>query len=359
MIRVHAGGKWITLEEIGSGIAQPHVNNQEAKALLLIKQWIEGVSEFTFHTSGTTGPPRPLTFTRGQLETSARITAGALSLQPGYTSLVCLDVQFVAGAMMIVRSLISGMDMIIRAPSGNPFLGIHAPVDFAALVPAQLISMLDQGPEYLRTLKAVLIGGAPLPAGMAHRLQPFEGSFFATYGMTETLTHIALQKLNGTDRQDAFHVLPDFVVTLDDRGCLVVSAPHLGPEPVVTNDYAEMITETSFRILGRTDDIINSGGIKIQPQLVEELLQKILDRRKIYARFMVAGLPDDVLGERLVLIMEGDPLPPEHHSSLLSAMAEELPKYKAPKTISYIPRFTCTATQKIDRNATLRELQEK
>lgn len=358
MIRIHIGGEWLNLDQVIESFRSPS-DQQEARAIQLIKEWQSGAREFTFQTSGSTGTPGRKVFSREQLEASALLTERALKLKPGYTTLICLDVNFIAGAMMIIRSLVTKMNMIIRAPSSDPLHGMNEPVDFVALVPQQLHSILDRSPAMLDHLQTIIIGGAPLRTQLIEKLQQRTASFYATYGMTETLSHIALQKLNGSDRQTEFHPLPGINISTDNRGCLIIQAVHLGPDPVITNDVAEILGDDKFRIHGRIDQVINSGGIKIQPQKVEDIIQTVFYNLGIQVRFFLAGLPDDILGSRLVLVLEGSPHSHDEKEKILIALGNALDKYEIPRAFHYTPRFLITPTQKVDRIATLKILEIK
>lgn len=355
MIRINIGGTWFNL---GDQIPSTYLGQQESNVLRLIDQWQNGSTSFSFQTSGSTGPPRQIVFHRDQLAASAQLTATAFQLKSGYTALVCLDVNFVAGAMMVVRCLVTQMNMIIRPPSSDPLDGLHEPIDFAAFVPQQVQTLLDQKTTaQLDTMRTVIIGGAPISNDTIEKLQLRKAAFYATYGMTETLTHVAILKLNGPDRQREFHLLPGIKISIDGRGCLVLHAPHLGPDPIITNDLVEISSENTFRLRGRKDHVINSGGIKIQLQKVEEAVQEVFDETGIKNRFFASGIPDEKLGERLVLVIEGSPLSHNQEQIIIRGVAPALTQFETPRSLLYAPHFSLTPTRKIDRIATLASLQ--
>jgi len=354
-MRVHVGGKWNDeedLKHIDLGSLELH----EREAVQFINDWRSGKQAFTFHTSGSTGAPKRIIFHRHQLEISARITIEALQLKPGQTALVCLDTRFVAGTMMLVRSLVISMNIIIRKPVGDPLADVSDPVDFIAVVPLQLTAMLKESVSRLDRIGTVLIGGAPLDEIIVKSLQKRPGTFFATYGMTETLTHVALRRLNGPRKQEVFHLLPGFSATVDVRGCLMLRASHLGDDPIETNDLVEFVDSFTFRIHGRVDDVINSGGVKIQPSKVEETLRGFLPEAGYHFRFFVAGVPDDRLGERVCLVVESEPLTTIEGNNLLEMVKERLEKFEWPREIRYAKSFLETSTQKVDRRATLKSI---
>lgn len=352
-MRVQVGGQWHR-EETLKNVDLLSLHEHEREAVQFIREWKDGKQAFTFHTSGSTGTPKPIIFHRSQLEASARITIEALPLKPGMTALVCLDTRFVAGAMMLVRSMLIGMNIIIRRPSGNPLVDVSDPVDFMAVVPLQLAVILRESVDVLDRIANVIVGGAPLDEPVVKMLQQRRGTFFATYGMTETITHVALRCLNGPGQQDAFHLLPGFSATSDFRGCLILRAAHLGDESIETNDLVQFVTPSTFHIHGRIDDVINSGGVKIQPAHIEDLLRAILPEAGYHFRFFVAGVPDERLGERVCLLIEHMPLADMEEKKLMQLVTGGLEKFETPREIRYVKTFLETPTGKIDRRATLR-----
>ncbi len=261
----------IAISDIQSGIFS-YANNVDHPALQFCEKWLSGQESFTLQTSGSTGTPKQINVTRDQLKSSAHLTAKAIGLQKNDTSLICLDTRYIAGIMMIVRSLETSMNMIIVEPSSNPLEKVEEDdtIDFTALVPLQLETILKSPQrEKLNKIKNTLIGGAALNPKTIKELEGLPCSFFATYGMTETLSHIALQKLNGKNAQDFFEVLPGITITKDERGCLVINAPHISVDPVITNDLVELFGSSQFRWLGRVDTIINTGGVKVIPEKIE------------------------------------------------------------------------------------------
>jgi O-succinylbenzoic acid--CoA ligase len=286
---------------------------------------------------------------------SAQATAQALSLQPGWTALVTLDTRFVAGKMMLVRSLLTGMRIVAREPSSNPLekLPEDLRIDFAALVPYQIETLL-QSPQAMRlgAIGTIIIGGAPLSAPTAHRLAALPCRAYLTYGMTETISHIALQRLDPHTEPGIFEALPGITLDTDPRGCLVIGASYIPQGRVVTNDRVEIIAEKKFRWLGRWDNVINTGGFKINPETIEYQIEKIFHRFDITNPFFVAGMPDPKFGEKLVLVMEGNV-----EKNLVSKIDEAIKSIargeERPKSVIFVPVFTRTDTQKVNRKVTL------
>jgi len=352
-----AGKTILSSDDLLKGVLLPSFSLQETNAVQFCSSWLSGQQSFNFQTSGSTGIPKKISFRRDQLLSSALLTQKALQYESGNTALICLDVNFIAGAMMLVRSMVSGLNMVIVSPSSDPLEGVFDKIDFAAFVPLQVATLLASSNKKINGIKTFIVGGAPLNPGMLQALQDFPGSAFATYGMTETISHIALQKLNGPDRQDFFEALPGVSLDTDERGCLTIQSDHLGVQPVVTQDRVTLVGKNKFHWLGRADQIINSGGIKIQPREIESIVQFFFEGHQIKNRFFVAGVPDAHLGQKVVLIVEGS-LDQNLSTALQKEFQVRLSRYEIPQQIIICKQFSETATQKIDRMATLTLLKD-
>ena len=334
--------------------------NDYARATLdICHHWLAGQPEFVVKTSGSTGAPKPISITRQQMEASARATGEALGLQAGMRSLVCLPTSYIAGRMMLVRGFVLGMPLVVVEPSSNPFANLpdDRAFDFTALVPLQLQTALDAGPserEILDKMQAILIGGGPVSLSLHERLQAIEAPIYHTYGMTETVTHIALRRLNGAAQSDAFFSLPGVELEVDGRGCLSIRSAVTRGEVVQTNDSVDLRADGSFVWLGRVDNVVNSGGVKVQVERVEAVLERLLhafDEPLLARRYFVGALPDERLGEAVTLFVEGEALAGDVEGKLLSALRQALPAYEVPRTFCYIAEFVETPTGKIDRKA--------
>ena len=302
----------------------------------------------TVHTSGSTGEPKPMQARKDFMEASARMTCRFLGLREGNSALLCLPLRFIAGKMMVVRSLVAGLRLIPCEPCGHPLRGLQEPPDFAAMVPLQVFNSLQvpEEAETLRGIKNLIIGGGPVDDDLAAQLKDFPNAVWSTYGMTETLSHIALRRLSGPSA-DAWYTPFDGVrLSLNEHGCLVVTAPHIGCHNLATHDIAEMDARGRFRILGRSDNTINSGGIKIQPEQVEETL-----RRNGLAHVLLTSVPDPKFGESTVLLTTADPTEAQRicHSCL--------PPYTIPRRILRVPALPLTTTAKPNRPAAQRLAQ--
>ncbi|HYG39693.1 MAG TPA: AMP-binding protein [Cytophagales bacterium] len=351
-------GKRISFSNIlSSSFLGDNLNTYYQNTLSFIRDWLSGKEVFDLQTSGSTGVPKVITVSRAQLTYSALASAKALNLLPGYSALVCLNTKYIAGIMMMVRSLVTGMKMRIIEPSSNPLETLSASdnFDFTAWVPLQMEKVLDCLPEnevLLNKFKCIIVGGAPVSASLQSKINNITVPVYLTYGMTETLSHIALQKLNGPDADDYFQALDEVELGIDSRGCLTVKSPVTLNETIVTNDLVELLERNRFRFLGRLDNVINSGGVKILPEKIEALLDDTFLRLGLSRRFFIFGTPDERLGEQVTLFIEGETLSEEEKSLTFSVLKANLSSYEIPKEIRFINSFIETATGKVNRKAT-------
>ncbi|ADB37795.1 AMP-binding protein [Spirosoma linguale] len=344
----------------------------EEEALAFCRAWLGGQQQFTLYTSGSTGTPKPIELTRAQMQASAQLTGQTLGLQTGDAALVCLNIRYVAGIMMLVRGLELGLPMTIIDPSANPLLDFTPGTDtfaFTALVPLQVQTILDGSPDKLPLLdgmKAILVGGAATSSALEKAIGLIKAPVYATYGMTETVSHIALRRLNGSLASEFFTALQGVQLGTDARGCLHITSVATNFDLIQTNDVVELLPDTGtgntqFRLLGRADRIINSGGVKVQPEQVEQLIYSVLANRPpnndtLPPRLFVAGLPDERLGQRVVVICEQVAIDMQRWATAQALIREKLGAYAVPKEIIPVARFLETPTGKIDQKATIAQI---
>ncbi|MBC7891754.1 MAG: AMP-binding protein [Sphingobacteriaceae bacterium] len=335
----------------------------QMRVLNFCQQWQAEETSFLLRTSGSTGIPKPIQLTRSQMIASAILTGQTFGLQSGDRALCCLDVQYVAGMMMLVRALELKLSVVVVEPSTAPLKEWPTEWDlhFAAFTPLQLHTIVHQSSNaqaILRSAKAILVGGAPVSVQLEAELQHLEAPLFATYGMTETVSHVAIRRINGTTRSDAFRVLNGVEAGADERGCLWVRGGMTDFALIQTNDLVEWVDTRQFRWMGRFDSIINSGGLKIQPERVEAIVSSVLLAAGMDARFFVMGLRDERLGQCVGLISEGGPLAAEIRERIQSAVEAQVSRYAVPRRWLSVLHFDETATGKLDKRATLQSLGE-
>ena len=307
-----------------------------------LAQWNDTSDVIEVHTSGSTGKPKRLLVEKRRMVNSARITCDFLGLKEGDTALLCMPLDYIAGKMVVVRSLVSHLHLISVMPSSHPLKDITQPIDFAALVPLQVYSSLQEPAERerLMSIRHLIIGGGAIDDSLESQLQQFPNAVWSTYGMTETLSHIALRRISGENSLLWYSPLDGVDVSLSSDSCLEIYAPQVNPEKLHTNDIAELRTlpdgSKEFRILGRKDNVIDSGGIKIQAEEVERLL-----RPHLSCGFMITKVSDARLGEAVTILIESDDA-----YLALSICKHVLPKHWVPRHVLPISHIPLTETGK-------------
>ena len=312
-----------------------------------LEVWFDEKGYVEVQTSGSTGNPKRIRLHKSHMVNSAMSTGSYFNLGPGTKALLCLSTHFIAGKMMWVRALELGWDLDIAKNYSQPLHDENSKYDFVAMVPLQV----QQSLVHLNRVQKLIVGGGVVSPQLRSCLQSLTTEVFATYGMTETITHIAVQRLNHTkdEHRVLYEALPSVKLSTDDRGCLVIDAAFVSEAMVITNDIVELYSKTSFRWVGRFDSIVNSGGVKLQPEAIEAKLAKVLD-----GCFMICGIPDERLGEKLVLIVEGSGAAIDAKEAIKTyLMGANLEKYEFPKVICFVAVFVRTETGKIQRAKTL------
>jgi len=320
-------------------------------------EWHDSSPTLLVHTSGSTGKPKPLCVEKRRMEASALMTCSFLGLQEGDSALLCMPLDYIAGKMVVVRALTCGLHLISIPPCGHPLATEHLDsfpkpfsMDFAAMVPLQVWNSLQVPEECERLMKIrhLIIGGGAIDSRMAQQLAKFPHQVWSTYGMTETLSHIALRRLNGPHASEWYTPLDGVQLSLTVDDCLVIEAPAVYEGQLVTNDRAELCSDGRFRILGRKDNVICSGGIKIQIEEVESVLRNWLQEP-----FMVTKMPDVKLGEQVVLLTTSTSI-----DKVVDLCRAHLPKYWVPRRVITIKQLPMTETGKPARHEAERIAQE-
>ena len=319
---------------------------------VFLSEWNNDSPFVHVQTSGSTGAPKPMLAEKRRMLASARITNDFLGLHEGDTALLCMSLDYIAGKMMVVRSMERGLKLLTVEPSGHPLNHCQSAIDdckidFAAMVPMQVYNTLQvpEERERLMGIRHLIIGGGAIDDALGAELKNFPNAVWSTYGMTETLSHIALRRLSGPEASDWYTPFPSVQVSLSDEGCLVIDAPEVCPECLVTNDIAEISTQ-GFRILGRKDNVICSGGIKIQIEEVERHLRPFLR-----APYLISKRPDPKFGEVAVLLTE------DSVDEARQVCERVLPKYHLPRHYLHVDHLPLTETGKPARQQAARIAQ--
>lgn len=331
LIRRHAG--------ISEGI------RKDLYAFLI--SWFSEQETMTVQTSGSTGTPKMMQVSKQGMMNSACRTCRFLGLHEGDSLLLSMNLKYIGAQMMIVRALVAGLDVRLREPAAHPLATLEQSVDFLSMVPMQLASSLQKGSErkLLNAARVVLVGGGAVDRLLEEELQTLACKVYSTYGMTETLSHIAMRCLNGPERSERYYPLEGVGLSLSDRETLVIDVPDICGESLETNDRAVIYPDGSFVIKGRADNVINSGGIKIQIEEDEARLQGVLP-----FPFVLTSVSDIFYGEKVVLLAEckEDQF---KEKSWFTILKEVLPQYHAPRDIFFINSIPRTENGKVDRKA--------
>ncbi len=328
---------------IAEKLSLPQLPEWERELYTFLKEWVSPSDFIEARTSGSTGTPQTIRLPKTTMLQSARRTIEYFGLQAGNRILLSLPCRFIAGKMMVVRAIIGQMNLITVDPSTDFELLRNNTFDFGSMVSNQVFKLLESssGKEKLENISNLLIGGSSIPANLEVQISQLKSRVVSTYGMTETASHIAIRELSGENRSDIYHCLPGISVSTGENDCLQI---HVAEriEPLQTKDIAELLSSTSFRILGRVDDVIISGGIKYWPEKIEKKLESAIPER-----FVISSVPDEKLGEKLVLVIEGEPVDIE---IIQQKSAELLPPFERPKAIYFMAKFPETQNGKLKRN---------
>lgn len=305
--------------------------------------WLDSSCDYVIgHTSGSTGKPKEIKLLKADMVQSARLTNRFFNLGVGSRFFLCLSPDYIAGKMMIVRAMEAGGEIVEEKPSNNPLAAYAGePFDLVAVVPSQAQALVGH-PARFRFVKNLIVGGGAVSDRLRCDLARLDVEAYSTYGMTETCSHVALSRLSADVRP--YRALPPVTFSVDDRGCLVVHTPQFSFPSLTTNDVVELLSEQEFRWIGRYDNVINTGGIKVFPEDIEKQIAS-----KIHCRYYIAARPSEKWGSEVVLVLESKPLCESEKSSLLQTLKSVLPTFSVPKDIVCFPVFRETSSGKVIR----------
>ncbi len=307
-----------------------------------ILEWFNDEDHVVVHTSGSTGEPHELRLSKELMKASARLSAEYFNMNAGNDVLLCLPAAYIAGKMVIVRAFTIGFNLNWVEPSINPLLKIDRSFHLTSFTPMQVDEMLRSSLEKFERIEKILVGGGPISAALDQRLRETKNAVYATYGMTETISHVAVRKVNAPGT--LFHALPGVKFSVDDDSCLIISAMHIDAKAIKTNDVVQLVGPYSFNFLGRIDNVINCGGIKLYPEKIENQISTLLQ-----SDFYLWKKSDDAMGEKMVLYIEGEPYSDTEILRLKSSLKLLLNTFEIPREILFTPQFDRTETGKVIR----------
>ena len=347
----------------------------ELEVLVFLRTWFDDNPELEVKTSGSTGTPKVMSVSKERMMNSARLTLEFLQLERGDRALLCMPLEYIAGKMVVVRALVGGLDLQVVAPCGHPLQKVAADLDFAAMIPLQVYNSLQKPGERARlaAVKQLIIGGGAIDAALEQELRSFPHKVWSTYGMTETLSHIALRRLNGPEASEFYQPFAQVKLSLSPEDTLVIEAPQVSAQTLVTNDIVVFNDQGQFRIKGRKDNVINSGGIKLQIEELEAQLKALQPQWD----FLISSQPHPKFGQVVVLLLTKRSLPSElgelsdlSDPNELSELSEQssvraflqtqlcaLTRFARPKRYLLVDELPRTGTNKPDRAAAQRLAQ--
>jgi O-succinylbenzoic acid--CoA ligase len=324
--------------------AYKNIENNNTNSIYLSEFILELFNINTFilcKTSGSTGKPKNIKLEKKALVNSTYMTRDYFNLTPGLSAISFLPMNFIAGKMMLVRAMVLGLDLHLFAPTSNPSKFIDKKYCFSAMTPMQASNSINK----LKYINTLILGGSNTSKELSLKILSKKVKYYETYGMTETATHIAIKKVSKQDvSNNSFRVLKGVTITANKNNCLVIEAPHICVNKLITNDVVEIISNSQFCFIGRKDNVINSGGVKLVPEKIEYKLSRF-----IAEKFIISSVKDELLGSKVVLIIESKKY------KLKEDIFKCLDKFEIPKKIYFIDNFSYTSTNKIDRLKTTKK----
>jgi O-succinylbenzoic acid--CoA ligase len=315
----------------------------EKQIFCFILEWFDENDFIIVKTSGSTGIPKEIKLQKTHMTESAKATLSFLNLQKGDKALLCLPATYIAGKMMIVRWLIGGLDLNYTKPTLNPKFNNNETFNLVALVPSMLNQLLkNKEKEIIESFENILLGGSSISKSDEDQLSKLKNKIWHTYGMTETITHIALRRINGENASAYFSVLKGVKLSISKDGTLVINYPKLSIINLVTNDLIELLSNGKFKILGRKDNVIISGGLKLFPEDIEKKIESIIENN-----FFILGIPDQQLGQKSVLFIEGKTQ--KTINQISETLKNILNPHELPREIKIVSKFEKTISGKIIR----------
>lgn len=313
------------------------------ESFAFLQDWFDSADTIVQQSSGSTGPPKQISLSKAAMTASARMTGEFFGFDSTKNLFLCLSPNYIAGKMMIIRALVWEMNLIIGDNAANPVVTLDQQIDFSAMVPLQLSKIIAETPEKLDLFKTIIIGGSAVAGSLEQQLQQFSTAFYHTYGMTETMSHIALRKINGAEKSDWFSPLSGVNISVDDRNCLQINIENLGIKSLITNDIVSVNESNQFKILGRIDDVIISAGAKIHPLLIEQKLKKHISNQ-----LLLLGKKDEIAGEIAVLVIEGSFTIKEIYD-FWQKLTSLLPVHEMPRRLHFIDQIPLLPSGKANR----------
>jgi o-succinylbenzoate---CoA ligase len=326
----------------------------EKSLFRFLNEWLNSSRTIVTYTSGSTGKPKKISLSKKKMVLSAKCTIDFLKLKSDGNALLCLSCEHIAGKMMVVRAILSQMNLIAVEPSTYALKNLlHEKIDFAAFVPLQISALIEdeQYRKKTETIKNIIIGGTEISQLLKKKLNGFNNNVYETFGMTETISHIAMKLISKNNNQSYFETLNKVEVRADNNKRLIIHAKYLSSKPIHTNDVVKIISKRKFLWLGRFDNIVNSGGMKLYPETIEQKLKP-----HISYNFFLSGMRDEKLGQKLVMIIESEN--EINKQEILDTIKLFSERFEIPRDIFYVNKFMKTPSGKLNRKETMKLLSD-
>jgi len=311
----------------------------------VLTSWYDTSEHMALQTSGSTSQSKTITLKKEYMRMSAMKTQSYFGYKSGATAILCLPVKYIGGMMMLIRALVSDLRLIIVEPSLNPLVGIEEKIDFLPMTAAQMSASLDSNFSQVCHVSKILLGGGPVSPALHHQLQSISTKCYHSFGMTETMSHVAIRQLNGAGQSNVFHAIDGVQFSVDADDCIIVSGDHIDQD-ILTNDVVQLIDKYSFIWKGRKDNVINSGGIKIYPELIEPKISELID-----SPYFIASIDDDRYGSIVCLFIETNEV--ANILKINESLSSQLTAYEIPKKTYAVSKFVMTETGKIQRQKSI------
>ena len=349
--KIQINSHFYHLAEIQQKVKNKARQEWEKNIFEFILQWFDSSDYIVQHTSGSTGSPKAIQLKKSAMVASAQKTIKFFNLKKDDTTWLCLPINYIAGKMMVVRALTGKLNLVLTPPEGTPTIPDQN-INFASMVPLQVQKLIDTNFNFA-SIEKLIIGGAPVDYKLYQAIQQISTEIYATYGMTETCSHIALQRINGPNPDNAFKTMDGVTISSDNNNCLQIKVSGITSKILTTTDMVEIVSPFEFKWLGRADNVINTGGIKVFPEILEKEISEI-----IHKECVIVPQADPLLGQKVVLVIEGkeEELPTK---TILNQIEEKVEKHQKPKAVYYLNCFPRNQSMKTDRQKIKQLLESK
>lgn len=309
---------------------------------LFLVNWFDDTATITTYTSGSTGLPKPISILKNDMLLSAEMTCSFFNLNAAKTAVLCLPMSSIGAKMMVVRSLLKAMHLVVLEPSSNPLKNLAFTIDFVAMVPFQVAKTIQENPAIWQKIDIVIIGGGNIAQDLENDITRLGINAYSTFGMTETISHVALKKIG---KDNFYTALPGVIFSQNKHDkTLCIETLFENAKKIQTNDIVELLDDKHFIWKGRSDFAIETGGVKILPEVIENKLFT-----HIKERFFIASLPDTLLNNKVILVIES-----VEKKYTIEMLKPILLPYECPKAIFYVSKFAETHTGKLNKIETLK-----